>query len=347
MRSESKISHAADLATVSEEVSLHGVPTAADLISAQEARRERRARRKNLRLVEPNEEPAVESVAEAAPGTGEAPPRHEVAPTQKLIDAEMRRMSRETRQHPESNVRAERQARNAAREAAGAAEGEAPDAAEHVDPQIASETDDDAVAIGVEPGKAGRAHRRANTAEKARRKNTSAPSEENLLLVRQLSLTSQQLNAAHRVIGRLSAERDILRKHFADAVGIPVNEVVIATDTGAAEAALKEVQVEAKPPSRMEKLNYFNSTDYAQMRRRRQTFVAILLALVLVLWGLSRAGYWSMPDNISRDSLGTVPIIGDLMTYFLAGWLFFRVGKVSSKGIRWVFPQDKRQRRHR
>jgi hypothetical protein len=72
-----------------------------------------------------------------------------------------------------------------------------------------------------------------------------------------------------------------------------------------------------------------------------------LLGVVLVLWGFSRAGYWSVPDNISRDSLSTVPVIGDLMTYFLAGWLFFRVGKVSSKGIRWVFPQDKRQRRHR
>ena len=126
-----------------------------------------------------------------------------------------------------------------------------------------------------------------------------------------------------------------------------MNEVVIATDTDAAEAVHKKVHVEAKPPSRMEKLNYFGGNDYAQMRRRRQTFVGILLAFVLVLWGLSRAGYWSMPDNISRDSLGSVPIIGALMTYFLAGWLFFRVGKVRSKGLRWVFPQHKRQRRHR
>ena len=83
------------------------------------------------------------------------------------------------------------------------------------------------------------------------------------------------------------------------------------------------------------------------MRRRRQTFVLILLGIILALWGLSRAGYWSMPDNISRDSLGQVPLIGDLMTYFLAGWLFFRVAKVSSKGVRWVFPSDNRQRRRR
>ena len=345
LRSDRELSHAADLAPVSEETPLHGVPSAADLISAQEARREKRARRKNLHLVEPGVDSGQPAAAADAAGAAEAPPPRDIAPTQKLIDAEMRRMSRETRQHPESSVRAERQARNAARDAVDA---DGSGAVELTEPQAGGELDGVAAATSGEPTRPGKANRRrANTADRARRKNTSAPSDENLLLVRQLTLTGQQLNAAHRVIGRLSAERDILRKHFADAVGIPVNQVVIATDTDTAEAALKEVHVEAKPPSRLEKLNYFNGTDYAQMRRRRQTFVAVLMAFVLVLWGLSRAGYWSVPDNISRDSLSTVPIIGDLMTYFLAGWLFFRVGKVSSKGLRWVFPQDKRQRRHR
>ncbi|MFN8660627.1 MAG: hypothetical protein U0075_01970 [Thermomicrobiales bacterium] len=330
---------------MSEETPLQGVPSAAELISAQEARREKRARRKNLHLVEPGADHGPQAAAADASGAAEATPPREVAPTQKMIDAEMRRMSRETRQHPESSVRAERQARNSAREAVDT---DGSVAVELTEPQAGVELEGVAASAIVEPTRPGKANRRrANTADKARRKNTSAPSEENLLLVRQLSLTSQQLNAAHRVIGRLSAERDILRQHFADAVGIPVNEVVIATDTDAAEAVHKKVHVEAKPPSRMEKLNYFGGNDYAQMRRRRQTFVGILLAFVLVLWGLSRAGYWSMPDNISRDSLGTVPIIGDLMTYFLAGWLFFRVAKVSSKGVRWVFPSDSRQRRRR
>ncbi len=352
LRSESELSHAADLAPLTEETPLHGVPSAAELISAQEARREKRARRKNLRLVDPNGEPAPEGAVTAEADSAEAAPPREVAPTQKMIDAEVRRMSRETRDHPESSARAERQARNAAREGTGTEDGESTEAVEHVGLQVGSESDIetevDSDAVAIEPGMPGKANRRrANTAERARRKNTAAPSEENLLLVRQLSLTSQQLNAAHRVIGRLSAERDILRQHFADAVGIPVNEVVIATATDATEAAQKKVHVEAKPPSRMEKLNYFGGNDYAQMRRRRQAFVGVLFAVVMVLWGLSRAGYWSMPDNISRDSLGSVPLIGDLMTYFLAGWLFFRVAKVSSKGVRWVFPSDSRQRRRR
>lgn len=349
MRSESEPSHAADLAPMPEVAPLQGVPSAAEMIAAQEARREKRARRKNLRLVEPTDETTPDAAAPAAATAVDAGPPREVAPTQKLIDAEMRRMSRETRQHPESSVRADRQARNATRDVEpDGSEGEPVEGSEELVPQSGAEVDLDTAGVAVEPDRAGRANRRrANTAERARRKNTSAPSEENLLLVRQLSLTSQQLNAAHRVIGRLSAERDILRQHFADAVGIPVNEVVVATDTDAAEAALKKVHVEAKTPSRLEKLNYFGGSDYAQMRRRRQAFVAVLFGIVLALWGLSRAGFWSMPDNLSRDSLGSVPLIGDLMTYFLAGWLFFRVAKVSSKGVRWVFPSDSRQRRRR
>jgi hypothetical protein len=348
LRSESEPSHAADLAPVTEDAPLQGVPSAAELIAAQEARREKRARRKNLRLVDPNGEAAPEGAPSSAASPAEDAPVREVAPTQKLIDAEVRRMSRESKQHPELSVRAERQARNASREAMSPEEAVVAEADDQVALQIGDVTDGDVVVAETEQDQGGKANRRrANTAERARRKNTSAVNEESLLLVRQLSLTSQQLNAAHRVIGRLSAERDILRQHFADAVGIPVNEVVIATETDAAEAVQKKVHVEAKPPTRMEKLNYFGGNDYAQMRRRRQTFVAVLFAVVMVLWGLSRAGYWSMPDNISRDSLGQVPLIGDLMTYFLAGWLFFRVAKVSSKGVRWVFPSDNRQRRRR
>ncbi len=254
-------------------------------------------------------------------------------------------MSRETRQHTDSSVRAEKQARNAARGSTDAEESEVAEDTDQPQPLTADVVENDAVAAGIEPSQASR--RRANTAEKARRKNTAASSEENLLLVRQLSMTTQQLNAAHRVIGRLSAERDILRQHFADAVGIPVEEVVVATDTSGTEGAQKKVLVEAKPPSRLAKLNYFGGNDYAQMRRRRQTFVAIVLAIILMLWGFGRAGYFTMPANLSRDSLGQAPLIGDLMTYFLAGWLFFRVAKVSSKGVRWVFPSDNRQRRRR
>ena len=354
LRSESELSHAADLAPMPEENPVQGIPTAAELIAAQEARRQKRARRKNLRLVGSDEVQAPESEASAAANVEEVVPPREVAPTQRMIEAELRRMSRETRQNPEFSVRADRQARNASHEPTSeAADSEAPNGiAETASAEAASpvnaEDGRDMAAADTEAAQSSKAHRRrANTADKARRRNSASGSEETTLLVRQLSLTTQQLNAAHRVIGRLSAERDILRQHFADAVGIPVDEVVIATDTDVTETVQKKVHVEATPPSRLAKLNYFGGDDIAQMRRRRQTFVLVLLGFILALWGLARAGFWSMPDNLSRDSLGQLPLIGDLMTYFLAGWLFFRVAKVSSKGVRWVFPAETRQRRRR
>ncbi|MFT4037417.1 MAG: hypothetical protein QM692_04495 [Thermomicrobiales bacterium] len=352
MRSESEPSPAATFATTSDDMALQGVPTAADLISAQEARREKRARRKNLRLVDPNGEP-VEAAEGAEPATAEAPAVPvEVAPTQKMIDAEMRRMSRETRQHPDESRSAARAARTEAADAADDTDAVTGDAEVEAGQAVALVAVEAAPLVEPVDGKNQRpgktVRKRANTADRARRKNSVAAAEQSQILVRQLSVTTQQLNAAHRVIGRLSAERDILRQHFADAVGIPVNEVVVATETDpTSDEHHKKTHVEAKAPTRMEKLNYFGGSDYAQMRRRRQTFVGILLAFVLVLWALSRAGYWAMPDNLSRDSLGQVPLIGDLMTYFLAGWLFFRVAKVSSKGVRWVFPSDNRQRRRR
>jgi len=50
-------------------------------------------------------------------------------------------------------------------------------------------------------------------------------------LNRQLRLVVEQLETAHRVLGRVAAERDALRQQLANLQGIPVEEVVI-TSTG-------------------------------------------------------------------------------------------------------------------
>ena len=74
LRSDSELSHAADLPPMPEETPLQGVPSAAELISAQEARREKRARRKNLHLVEPGADPGQQAAAADASGAAEASP---------------------------------------------------------------------------------------------------------------------------------------------------------------------------------------------------------------------------------------------------------------------------------
>jgi len=173
-------------------------------------------------------------------------------------------------------------------------------------------------------------------------------------LNRHLNMLMQQLGTAHRVLGRVAAERDALRQQLADLQGIPVEEIVV-TSIGASKEDRTEHRSartrghvepdEAEPPSRIAKFNYFAHEDIEVMRRRRQAAALGLLGVMLGLLLLTKMGYWQLPSNVSRDSLGALPVIGNFMSLFLAGWMFFRVFKVGSKGVKWVFPSDKRKRR--
>jgi hypothetical protein len=168
-------------------------------------------------------------------------------------------------------------------------------------------------------------------------------------LDRHLNLLTQQVGTAHRVIGRVAAERDALRQQLADLQGIPVEEIVV-TSIGASSAlderaARTREPGEASPPSGIARFNYFRHDDIAVMRKRRQLFALLLLGVVLVLWLLGRMGVFSMPTNISKDNLSGLPLIGELMSYFLAGWVLYRVVRVGGKGVKWVFPSEQKRRR--
>jgi hypothetical protein len=168
-------------------------------------------------------------------------------------------------------------------------------------------------------------------------------------LNRHLNLLLQQVATAHRVIGRVAVERDALRQQLADLQGIPVDEIVV-TSIGATQEkedrpAKSREPSEPQPATGLARFNYFAPDDLEVMRKRRQLFVLVLLSVVFVLWLISRLGFWQLPDNLSRESLTALPLVGEFMSYFLAGWIFFRMIKVSSKGVKWVFPSDQRRRR--
>lgn len=199
-------------------------------------------------------------------------------------------------------------------------------------------------------------NRGARTLKRARRKQDDAAAalegaEDNPALGalnRHLNMMLQQLGTAHRIIGRIAAERDALRQQLADLQGIPVEEIVvtsIGTSTDQPSSTPKPDVLQQK--SGLSRLNYFGGEDVAVMRKRRQGFVFGLLVLVVGLLLAGRMGAFQMPDNLSRESLTGLPYIGDFMTVFLAGWLFFRVIKVSTKGVKWVFPSDDSRRRRR
>lgn len=199
-------------------------------------------------------------------------------------------------------------------------------------------------------------NRGARTLKRARRKQQDAAAalagaDDNPALGalnRHLNMMMQQLGTAHRVIGRIAAERDALRQQLADLQGIPVEEIVVTTIGASSEQTSSTAKPsEPQPKTGLSRLNYFGGEDIVVMRKRRQMFVLALLLLIVALWLASRMGFWQMPSNLSRDSLTGLPYIGEFMTYFLAGWLLFRFVKVSSKGVKWVFPSDDPRRRRR
>jgi hypothetical protein len=236
-------------------------------------------------------------------------------------------------------------------DAAGSTEEEE---AEGEDPAPAAALAADAPAINLAgSGKRGaRTVRRANKKQKAAEAAVEAADDNPALgaLNRHLNTMMQQLSTAHRVIGRVAAERDALRQQLADLQGIPVEEIVVSTIGASPEQSTSSSK--PTPPddpaqkSAIARLNYFGGDDYAVMKKRRQTFALGILVVLVVLWLAARMGAIQIPANMSRESLTNIPLIGELVTFFLAGWVLFRVVRVSSKGVRWVFPsEDQRQRR--
>jgi hypothetical protein len=171
-------------------------------------------------------------------------------------------------------------------------------------------------------------------------------------LNRHLNMMTQQLGVAHRVIGRLAAERDALRQQLADLQGIPVEEIVVTSIGASSGRSSKEDRSgksrepsEPEPETGMARFNYFRHEDIEVMRKRRQLFALLLLGVVVMLWLLGRMGFWQLPANLSRDSLANLPLVGELMSYFLAGWVLYRIVRVGGRGVKWVFPSDQRRRR--
>jgi hypothetical protein len=225
---------------------------------------------------------------------------------------------------------------------------------EEVDAAPASDALSDAVIAFSGSGKRGaRTVRRASKKQKAAADAVSAADDNPALgaLNRHLNTMTQQLTTAHRILGRVAAERDALRQQLADLQGIPVEEIVVSTIGASTEAAAQPTKssqpVAPAEPSKLAKLNYFGGDDYVLMKKRRQMLALSVLVMLVVLWLSARMGAIQTPENVSRESLSDIPLIGELVTFFLAGWILFRVVKISTKGVKWVFPSEDQRRRRR
>ena len=330
-----------DTGTVEELPPLTGLPEATT--SNENGKRERRSRR----VASTRDRIEVDDPATGADG----PDGGELATVPSRRDREDRRTARAERRHRPRAPRAELTAAPVSPATAVDNENELEGDSGPV-PEVATAAAE-ALVINLSGKKPNRG---ARTLKRARRKQQDAAaalagSDDNPALGalnRHLNMMMQQLGTAHRVIGRIAAERDALRQPLADLQGIPVEEIVVTTIGASTEQTSSAARpTEPQPKTGLSRLNYFGGEDIAVMRKRRQMFVLGLLLLIVILWLASRMGFWQMPSNLSRDSLTGLPYIGEFMTYFLAGWLLFRFVKVSSKGVKWVFPSDDPRRRRR
>jgi hypothetical protein len=202
--------------------------------------------------------------------------------------------------------------------------------------------------------------RRTRTLQRAQRKQQQAAAAlENAddhpalgALNRHLNMLTQQVGTAHRVIGRVAAERDALRQQLADLQGIPIEEIVVTSVGGSTEdrderAARTREPGEPQPQTGIARFNYFRHDDIAVMRKRRQRFALGLLGIALGIWLLGTMGFFQMPEKLGKDSLAHLPLIGNLMSVFLAGWIFYRVVKIGGKGVKWIFPSEDPRRKRR
>lgn len=166
-------------------------------------------------------------------------------------------------------------------------------------------------------------------------------------MVRHLSAMTKELSEAQRTVGRLTAERDLLRQQLGD------DEVPsIGSEAGGARPN-KEARMAAKQAERGN-LNGTSEIDpdllnrAAQVgRRRRMIALGVLCVLVgtMVVWRV--AGWPSPIDDVSKRGLTGIAYIGPFMNLLIGGFLIYRLMRVGGKAGGWLFPSAEEPKRRR
>jgi hypothetical protein len=176
-------------------------------------------------------------------------------------------------------------------------------------------------------------------------------------MFRHLNAVTLQLAEAHRVVGRMMAERDAYQRQLAELQGlpVPVPEDDPFRPKREARADVKEARAEAKAAKQAERAT---GTELAvidpelltraeEVGRRRRLIALGLLAVI----GIAAAIGWQMnidfPDSLSREDLGRIAFLGPVFQIFIAGWFIYRIARIGGKGARWLFPEPEKQRKRR
>ena len=165
-------------------------------------------------------------------------------------------------------------------------------------------------------------------------------------LQKRYQLMMMQITAAHRVIGKLNLERDILAHHLEGLrANLPPGYVPETTHALAPHAVHAAVVASDQPRVLRAMQDFFYGGTLEDVRRHRLTVLGVLLAIGMTTWVGMRMGVVVLPDKISRDRLGDLPYIGNSIGYAMAIWSFFRVFRIAGRGARCAYPKSMPRRR--
>ena len=175
-------------------------------------------------------------------------------------------------------------------------------------------------------------------------------------LVRHLGLMTRELSEAQRTVGRLTAERDALLRQIGQRPSLPV---AAGEDDPAPPIDQprpnKEARIEAKAAKQaeraaivpMEAIDPELANRAEQVGRRRRLIALAVLAVLVAGFVIARQMNYDLSTALSRGGLAHIAYIGPFLQIFLAGWLIYRIAKISGKGAKWLFPGEEQQRKRR
>ena len=175
-------------------------------------------------------------------------------------------------------------------------------------------------------------------------------------LVRHLGLMTRELSEAQRTVGCLTAERDALLRQIGQRPSVPIaaGEDDLAPPIDQPRPN-KEARIEAKAAKQaeraaivpMEAIDPELANRAEQVGRRRRLIALAVLAVLVAAFVIARQMNYDLSTALSRGGLAHLAYIGPFLQIFLAGWLIYRIAKISGKGAKWLFPSEEQQRKRR
>lgn len=197
-------------------------------------------------------------------------------------------------------------------------------------------------------------------------------------MVRHLCALTKEIAEAQRTLGKLSAERDALRREVGELQATPplltdgqgeslrlgkearleARAVKLAERAIVAEPVPtpKEIRLEAKAAKQAERgivdepvptPEELRTRAQAVGRRRRMIALSVIgaIGLTIVVWRLM--GWASPVSDASKRGLTGIAYIGPFMNIVIGGFLIYRIVRVGSKAGNWLFPSAEEPRRRR